>query len=482
MNEKKEMIRRIRTIDEAVRDYSAGYYNTRILFQARDNHIQRTVPFDIRDAMLLGAFTNMDVVIPANTGKGKTHLGRMVLSGLFGTDKYAELTVTPGLNENDFIDIDIEGMQSGRCKSKKEAIQNTPLLWQPGANLNELNRTPEKLQNIFIAYFERDFSIKGLKFPVGVPLDPSSDSEGKRHYQFRVISMNIGDQYVGTSRIDQAVKDRAGLVIPMDVFYPTKDDERNIVRNRDHCDLYVEKLNGGHLEDVLALARGLPIPVDIAAEEFIVYLNGFNNCAMSPTHSKEGIEFSQAAFCNKGCHASKCMSSDKGNICAAVRAPSGRAGIALKKIAKAVAALRAYKAIDAAARGEVDLGDQQGVGEYLDTLKVTLDDVIAVAPFVLTGKMELDKHWVKQHFAGNNFLATQHVIKTAYDTFSKWVASPAYEALANANGEITPDVSAKIKSYAETDPWAYNLKDLEESSYHVVRTCESKANFDALLK
>ena len=219
----KDLIARLADVDDVLRTSTAPYFNTRVFFNVRDDKAKVQVPFDINDFFELGAITNSDLLLAGKTGKGKSHASRMVMNGLYGEKGFENLTVTPGLNESDFIDIDIEAARTGK-KTLKEAITHTPLLTRPGVIINEINRTPEILQNIFISYIERIFSLKGVEFPVGVAIGqgPNNESPQSPHYQFRMISINEGQEYQGTSGIDSAVRDRVPLEIPMDIFKPTK--------------------------------------------------------------------------------------------------------------------------------------------------------------------------------------------------------------------------------------------------------------------
>jgi len=467
----KDLIKRIAHIDQALRSHTDGYYNSRTFFTTRDDEAKALVPYDINDLVLLAALTNSDLLLSGTTGAGKTHLSRMIMNGLYGSDGFTNLTVTPGLGESDFIDIDIASVKSGK-KTPKQAITTTPLLTQPGAIINEINRTPEILQNVFISYLERIFSLKGLEFPVGVGMLPGKDSPQDPHYQFRLLSINEGPGYSGTSAIDRAVRDRVALEIPMDHFRPRKEDIRQMIRNRNDSDLAVEKINGGKLEDVLKIIDlNTKIPLSVSADEFLVYLQGLSNCIRSATYSMRGIEFDQKDLC-KGCHHVKDAVSDKGNICGSVYSPSDRSMINLKKIGRMVSALRAYKVINGVINGE--FGDQEMsqreakkfVDKYTEGLQVELDDLISVAPFVLANKTVMDPRWVSQYFQGSKFLATQHLLDTVRKKFTHWVGSPAYEALVKARGKFTPEVRAEIEKYVTgTDAWAYNLGDLAGNGY-----------------
>jgi MoxR-like ATPase len=460
--DKKGLVRKIAGVDEALRSHTSEYFNRRTFFDVRDPNTRRVWPYDVNDMILLGALTNSDLLLSGGTGKGKTHLARRAMNGLYGGEGFTNLTVTPGLNESDFIDVDVNAVKSGG-KTLKQAIERTPLLIKPGAIVNEINRTPEILQNLFISYLERIFSLKGLEFPVGVGINPDGEGVQDPHYQFRVITINEGANYSGTSGIDRAVRDRVVIEIPMDYFNPRKDDRRRMIRSRKDTGLSVEKTNGGKLEDILEVTRSFGgIPVSASAEEFLVYLGGLSNCVKSPTGSKQGINFKQRDMCD-GCHHAKDDVLGKGNVCGSVYAPSDRSLINLEVIGRMVAGLRAYKVIDALSRGQLEVDNAEDFArQYIDNLQVTLDDITSVAPFILSSKMIIDPAWIEQHYSGSKFLATQDVIRNALERFKNFTTSDAYEALVNSDGKMTQEAKQRLLDYAKTrDPWAYHIQDLD---------------------
>ncbi len=462
----KDLIQRIAEVDAALRKYTADYFNTRVFFEVTDDKAAVAVPYDINDMLLLGALTNSDILLSGTTGSGKSHLARMAMNAFFGADGFANLTVTPGLTEADFLDIDVGAVKSGK-KTPKEAITTTPILTKPGATIHEINRTPEILQNVFISYLERIFSLRGTEFPVGVPIVAGKDGPQDAHYQFRVISINEGADYSGTCGIDRAVRDRVSIEVPMDYFRPRKEDIRKMIQQRSSADLTVERANGGKLEEILQVVGDIKrIPFSKSAEEFLVYLDGMNNCIKSSTHSKKGINFSSKDKCT-GCHHNKFAESDKGNVCGSVYAPSDRSLINEKKIGRAVAALRAYKMVDATSRGILTPDKpKKFVEEYLSGLRVTLEDVIAAAPFILTSKMIIDPRWIAQYFEGSRLNAVRYLTELAVKRFKAYVESGVYGQLIKTDGEVTPQIRAQLEKYAkEKDPWAYSLKDLSTTGY-----------------
>ena len=483
----KDLLFKIEEADDALRSPTVPYYNSRIVLNVRDNVARVQVPYDINDILLMGALTNSDVLLSGKTGSAKSHLSRMAMNGLFGENGFTNLTVTPGLNESDFIDVDVEGVKNGE-KSLKEAIETTPLLTRPGAIVNEINRTPEILQNIFIGYLERNFSLKGVEFPVGVALIEGRNGAQDPHYQFRVVSINEGQEYSGTSGIDRAVRDRVALEVPMDYFRPRKEDGREMVRKRNEAGLTVDKINGGRLEQILDAVKILEsgdVPVAISAEEFLTYLQGLDNCIQSATYSKRGINFNPGKTC-AGCKHSKIPESNKGNICGSVYAPSGRSLINLKKLARAVAAVRAYKIIDAVARGDIeglgsDSDKRRFVGDYLEKFQVTLDDVTAIAPLILANKMDLDQRWVDQEFQGSKYEAMKHLLYVAEQKFKNFVGSSVYGQLIKTDGLITDGIRSSLDTYVrESDPWVYNLADLSSGAYG--KTDHAKAKLRDVIK
>ena len=75
---------------------------------------------------------------------------------------------------------------------------------------------------------------------------------------------------------------------------------------------------------------------------------------------------------------------------------------------------------------------KKDVNEFLTTqnFEVTLQDVISIAPLVLTSKISMNREWVLNNFHGNTYLSCSHflkVINNQLDYFMKELLRPLVE-------------------------------------------------------
>ena len=146
---------------------------------------------------------------------------------------------------------------------------------------------------------------------------------------------------------------------------------------------------------------------------FLTYVSGLANCMRSPTGFKEGIALVPGRHC-AGCH--HATSLDNQNLCGHVTGPSPRAIVNLLRIAQVCALVRS-------ARTQT----RRAVG---------LDDLMAVAPFVLRGKLGLDPQWLASSgprpgpdalgFAGCEWIAIRSILDYLRGQFEEFIGSDAY--------------------------------------------------------
>ncbi len=451
-----KQITQIAKLEAKVRKLSADFRQTREFASIETEHEEvPEISLDMKDYLILGGITNSGILITGKSGGGKTHLAIMATNAMHGTGKICNKTITPGMNEEAFIDIDFGKIKDG--STLKEAMQETPILTNPGVILNEVNRAPGPIQNILIPYLEFEFNIKGLGFPVGIEMP-----DGKR-YQYRILTINEGPEYKGTAQMDKAVRDRMIIEIPIDHFKPTKSDLQSMIRGRKSSGIHVQESKESLTETVLDLYKSISdIPLAPATVQFIVYLSGLSNCIKSLTGSKEGIAFT-LDMC-KGCkHAAT-----KENMCGNVYAPTNRSLINIQNVAKGVAALRAYKVLQRMlARAESDSKKKRTLNEfmqsdYLKNLTVTMNDVMACAPFILYSKMQINDQWVQKNYQGSKFLAVEDVVESAYQSFMTFYKEQNKVLARYMVSKDQEGLRKFMQKYAtEADPWMANIKDFE---------------------
>lgn len=452
---KPEIIMDIAILEDRLRKFSEDFTQSREFVRLPGSNDGKTISLDLKDILTIGAIRNAGILNTGKSGAGKTHLAKMAMNAFFGQGHYVNKTVTPGMNEEAFLDIDFGKIKGG--STLKQAISSTPILTEPGVILNEVNRAPGLIQNILIPYLENEFNIKGLDLPVGIKL-PNGD-----RYQFRILTMNEGGKYRGISEMDKAVRDRMVIEIPIDQFKSLKQDIRDMILRRKSSSIAVEECKESLTDKVTGLCQEISsIPLSSMASEFLVYISGLSNCIKSSTGSKEGIDFT-LDMC-KGCH----HAAAENNICGNVYSPTNRSLLNLQSVGKGVAALRAYKSlVDAINSASSDSKKRKAVAEfmesdYLKDIEVTTEDIVALAPFILYSKIDVNEQWVKKFYEGNKFIAVKGVVSSAYSRFISFYRDHG-RSLAGymVSGDQQAMVAFLQKYSKEKDAWMSNIRDFE---------------------
>jgi MoxR-like ATPase len=425
--------------------------------QSTSKTFVRTTPFArigetsilIKDLLVIGAISHADVLLAGRTGSGKSRLAGLVMKGLLGTDGYYAKTVLPSMSPSDFMNIDYQKMTSLGSQAAKSA---TVALTRPGLVINEANRAPGMVQAILIPLLDREFELEGTPVDVGV-----TTSWGEQ-YQFRILTVNEGANY-NVEPFDEALRDRAALQIPMDVFPQSEGDVYRMLEQQITATSPASP-DEDRLQRTLDVHEQVRlVPLDDTVIPFLTYVWGLANCVRSPTGYKEGLVLVPARYCD-GCH--HATSFDGQNLCGHVRGPSPRALVNLLKVARGCALLRAMRT-DA-------------------TVMVTLEDVVAMAPFVLRGKLGLDRVWMENNgpkrgldspgWAGCEWVAVRDIIGQVRERFERFAGSDAYwiaESLAR-DEDVGPAAREHLRWHIENcdngagDNWCFNLKRLKDQS------------------
>lgn len=460
----------------------------------------RTVDFDLKDLLLIGALTHADVLLAGKTGSGKTKLAMKVMEALFGKESYYSKTTLPSMSPSDFMDIDFRGIKAGQ-KTLRQAIEGVPALILPGIILNEANRAPAAVQAMLIPFLDREFEIEGE------PVDLGALHGGER-YQYHILTVNEGEEY-SVEEFDRALRDRAVFQIPVDVFPQGEKDVYDMIgslsrtaqgvsaqglspqpcpscrgtfirrkgyaerewemvcmstkSDRTVCHHTWKSPDNSLFPTVLELYDALrQMPMDEEARYFLVYLSGLGNCVRSLTGYKDGIRMDPNFYCNGCTHAKHYHST---NLCGNVRAPSARALVNLHRVAQGFALLRAWR---------MDLQE----------VSVALEDLVAAGPFVLRGKLHLTPKWLqtmgphgeqtettgradfKKGFNGCEWEAIRHILKFLRSRFqNEFFKASEFGLLQRhlAGNKLSADDVGRLIQYAEgTDNWAVNKVRMEK--------------------
>ncbi|MHA1372390.1 MAG: AAA family ATPase, partial [Promethearchaeota archaeon] len=182
---------------------SNRFFNTQPLISYTSRKPLINLTFYLQDILLIGALTCSPVLLSGSSGSGKTFIAELISEFLFGKEGYTRKNITPDMNEQDFMDIDFGAIKEG--KKLKEAMLADVLFSKPAIIIDEANRAPPIVQNRLMQILENNIDLKSKTIKAGPKL------KNGEHYQWDILTLNLGQEYAGTSVIDRALIDRITL-------------------------------------------------------------------------------------------------------------------------------------------------------------------------------------------------------------------------------------------------------------------------------
>ncbi len=411
----KEAVKEFNRLSEAAHKSLSGFYFSRPIvtyqYGAEDK-----IEIGLADFLVLSAIANLNVLIDGETGKGKTEMARAFIRGVFASNAYLQLSLESDLSK--IIDVDVKGLVRGK-KTLSESQIPSEVVLAPAVVVDELNRIPSKVGNIFQQYLSNG----SLNLVGGATIRPGVKLDDKETYQFKIGLRNVGDSYSGTYELDEAVIDRFPVKVDFDSIEPTIKDKQNMAEGSKRfgaSDVEAQDLT----KEVISLYKFVKeIPIGDKAVQFIIMLSNLDHCYRSPVGLKSGLVHFDKQIC-KGCKAALAFD----NICGSTRAISSRSLISLRDFSRAFAFYR-----------HVMLPDSP--------IEVEIEDSKAAAEFVLEPSAIIqDFDWVSDH-GGNS-----------YPEALKILLGDLEEAL---NKSLSDDSSEKLstdwdtkKRHAEIYPYA----------------------------
>ncbi|MHA1300996.1 MAG: AAA family ATPase, partial [Candidatus Helarchaeota archaeon] len=394
------------------------------------------------DCLLIGAITQSSVLLSGSSGSGKTFLAELILSFLFGTDGYTRKNITPDMNEQDFMDIDFGAIKEG--KKLKESMIADDLFKQPSLIIDEANRAPPIIQNRLMQILENNIDLKSKTIHAGIPL------ENGDFYHWIILTLNYGVEYAGTSTVDRALKDRITLDIPIDNFPPTIDDQIKMIRYSLRSKEKI--LLSSNLDLLLKLYRNFDkLKLTLEAEGLILYLSFTSNCVKSPTGSKYGVAFSPQYCKDQDCPYAR--NPPLNEICPFTFAPSNRVLRRLVHTAKGFSLLKHAKIINKLKKEK----KTELISEYMKSInfKVSLRDIILIAPLILNSKISMNREWVLNKFNGNTFLACTHFLKVINKQLTFFMKSLLPSIVQEREGNAISEKDKGIRKKAVRDDFHF---------------------------
>ncbi len=441
------------SLEKQVRRETDKYMNSAVVSRVEDPVSSVQVEYDLRDLGIIIAIRNIDTLIVGPSRSGKTLYGYSLLAAIYGLGNFAEKTVSPTLDVKEFTDRDMGVLKRGGRLSK--SLRPKQILGKPAILINEPNRAVPELQNLFINILDNQFEDEGVRFQVGV-----KDRLG-RCYQVRIFTMNEGAEYIGTSDVDQAIRERLGFCFPIQAFPSTLGDMQ-ARRRSGKIDRESFRNRKSYFNRVLNLNKeSEALEISDFAYIYFQYLGNLDNCVKTEDGRKRewGI---LSGICENGCHHNR---EDK-EICGNIRGVSVGTLENIVDAARGFALVRSYKVALAALRGDVPKdvikrygGKKRFVKEYVKRLKVEAVDLRAAAPFVLYGKLRMKPSWVETQFEGDVWRAVNYVVEVSYNRLIRWhkedkdLVERAY-----LKGKLDEEDRRRLERRVnEVDPWAFRL-------------------------
>ncbi len=159
------------------------------------------------DLMLIALLAEGHVLLEGAPGVGKTILARTFAAAL--ALRFNRVQFTPDLMPGDVVGANVFDFRTGQFALTRGPIFTDLLL------ADELNRTPPKTQAALLqAMQEREVTIDGVTHPLGSA--------------FMVVATQNPLENEGVYPLPEAQLDR--FLFKIDLGYPTRDEERNLVR------------------------------------------------------------------------------------------------------------------------------------------------------------------------------------------------------------------------------------------------------------
>ncbi|PLW79542.1 hypothetical protein C0585_07150 [Candidatus Woesearchaeota archaeon] len=498
----RDIVAKTLKLEDRIKEIGQGYYHSTPI--STTNTLNQNLYFGLSDWGLIGALTESTILLTGDTDRGKTDFAKILMTSLFGQEEkgWHKTDIDLDFGSMTYSDTNFNAISDGLTSS--ELFKGKDFLYMPGLIWDEPNRAPAKLLNKLLHILEKDITLEnGEKLKSGFTYE---DLQGvERQYQFNMLAMNEGDEFVGTSEVDRALRRRQTIEIPMDNF-PTNMLDKILMARRKDVTLDIRNGEGCTKEviDVYQFVKNIPISKE--AEHLRLYLQSMNYCANSLTNSKRGIHFSEE-LCSKplsesvqkairdesgkntkkSCHY---LASYPDKMCPNIYEVTDGISIRLTNVAKAHALIRTIKTlqmiedspqiqtknlakrlfqqqkknkhndemIQYLEKTNPDYDKKNLVQEFARTLVQNIyvepQDIRSCLPFVAFSKIQMNPHWVKQNYQGSKMLALQKIGNVAYENVSRFQTEhPNLFHKITEGGELNKTENQILSEIYNADPW-----------------------------
>lgn len=472
---RKELIGKLTELLERVHEGAKDYFNSSTVVSVSDHRKgdgpelhDWSVDLDIRETFVLAVITQASLAFISETDQGKTYISERCLSALFGPQDHQwwRIEVSKGMSQDDMVDIDLKKLSETKLS---EAISACSWLEFPARLLDEINRSPAKLNNLLLHLVDGSgLHLRGqLSIPVGMPYE--IDGQEKR-YSFTVTTANEKKDdgtYDGVYDQDNALVRRMVISLNLDDLRPSARDIVRLTEGRRPKSSTATFAPA--TADIVCIYESLSavIPYSSLGLLFLQYLSGRGTCIL--TRSGCLRPEIQAGLCQL-CHVYK-----SNEFCGRVGGLSPGLLLWCKEIATGIAAIRAAKTVERV-RKDCESGHfreaqaylkTQKKGEklfqafenkYLDELSVTGEDVIAAYSLIAPNHVYIDKTWLKSQVAyeGDQSYAFADVGRKSFESMCRLMMShkALFDGLSK-NGELTDANQEEMQTLIMTEDPAF---------------------------
>ncbi len=278
-----------------------NYRNTRNVF----------ANLDVSDVVKACVLAPVNLFIVGNPGTAKTLLTSDIQKIYFNGNKREQgygvfIRANPEIDlyNEIFSELDIE-------HARRDLTDNIKALL---FRVDEVNRAPTKAQNQFLALGDGDMDFKGRSIKLG-----------RDGYLLLIATANIGNgKYTGTFNIDPALYDRLHVILDIDHYSPT--DEDNFKLDEEEANPRVKDAPKKDLTDkIIQASKEIGQATKNQGLEAIAVINyirsGLSNCMLNASEGKTSMKGNEWPIRCQDCSHNK--GAEKA-ICSFIRNPSGR--------------------------------------------------------------------------------------------------------------------------------------------------------------
>lgn len=255
------------------------------------------VDLNVEDALRAALVTRSNILAVGGRGTGKTQAMSDISRHFFGGEgvegKGVFIEGRADFKPDELftrVNLDKVFDPLKRAASTEEIIELTSKMTKRFFGADELNRCPEITQNGFMALASGYYPHHGERIPLG-----------NNDYSIAMATANIGNgEYSGTFRMDSALLDRWQLILDLDYWRKTADDENEIRKQR--RDPRVKLAPWRDLSDKLVAAyKSIGQPSETMELISLYLTQGLDYCEKFPAaeHSKRVLDTRFPVICHE---------------------------------------------------------------------------------------------------------------------------------------------------------------------------------------